>query len=216
MLQYANDSTGRIVSIWEVKARSRQKWICDKCGGLLEAVKGNEREHHFRHVVEIDCDGATEGTLHYRGKMFFLSRAWIFLRGNGWTYDLPLVEQPLGAFRPDVTIRIAQKPVYVEIFVKSACKEEKDSHFRTKQLNSVEIDLSDLPYNIDDDALEEALFHDTQNKRIIYWDIIPENVSAPASTSEIFWNNLIEGIGFVLLAVAALVFIRWLFSSKKK
>ena len=69
--KYAIDQSNELVSIDSIKQEDRDnsQFYCLSCHHLLTPVLGQKRQHHFRHLEEIECNGETY--LHKLAKLLF-------------------------------------------------------------------------------------------------------------------------------------------------
>src|ERR1700730_16969980 len=73
-IPFGVDRTKRVVHISEVERGRACDCMCPGCDAPLTAVKGAVRQHHFRHGVEVECEGALESAIHLAAKQIIIER----------------------------------------------------------------------------------------------------------------------------------------------
>jgi hypothetical protein len=73
-LSFGVNAANRVVHINDVERGRACDCTCPGCGVPLTAVKGRVRQHHFRHAVELDCEGAAESAIHRAAKQMLRER----------------------------------------------------------------------------------------------------------------------------------------------
>jgi N12 class adenine-specific DNA methylase len=63
-LSFGVNAANRIVHINDVERGRACDCTCPGCGAPLLAAKGPVQQHHFKHAVELDCEGAAESAIH--------------------------------------------------------------------------------------------------------------------------------------------------------
>lgn len=67
--RYALDNNSRVVDISSNSVDKGKDYICLSCNKVLRPIRGDVRQHHFRHKVQADC--STETYLHNLAKRIF-------------------------------------------------------------------------------------------------------------------------------------------------
>ena len=202
--------SNKVVHISEAERGLRCECKCLDCGSNLEAVKGKERTHFFRHANGKNCSGET--VIHLFAKQVIAGSNNINLPNGHVLYENVRVEKPLDTKRPDLTVSVGGEDLHFEIKVSNAVKEHKRQFYCDGKHKCIEIDLSDRNlWLLSPEELRELILAETYNKCVIYW----EEESAVVANGEkvgIRWLNLL-GIGLILFA---LLFLFKLAFSKKR
>jgi hypothetical protein len=146
-LAFGRQADGRMVSIDAVARGLVCQCFCPQCETRLVAVKGDIRQHHFRHYSD-SCQGAAESALHLFAKQIIQeSRA----------LGLPTPHPPVGRILsvtleshfadciPDVLLHYdTGETIAVEIWVAHQTERAKVRLYNDRQIGAVEIDLHKL------------------------------------------------------------------------
>jgi hypothetical protein len=170
IIKYALDkTTQKVVRVDNVPKGLVCNCICVECGSDVVAVKGNFRKWHFRHHVESNCKGGQETAIHKLAKEIIVNHNSIELDFKTLEYSEAKAEDHYETKRPDVSAIAEERPLFIEVYVRHQCEPEKKELYITKQINSFEIDLSNVSYHTSLKDLEELVLRNPTNKRIIYW-----------------------------------------------
>lgn len=168
-LSFGVDRTNRVVHISDVESGRACDCTCPGCGVPLEAVKGQVRQHHFRHAVEVECEGAAESAIHRAAKQMLRERKQLnlpehrveapFLDSQGVRHiaeeilvgprkvaKFDSVEEEVGlhGMRADLLAVEGNRPLMIEIRFSHPVDEEKRAKIVAAGVSAIEIDLSDL------------------------------------------------------------------------
>ena len=95
---------------WEAE-KSDGPFYCPECGSDLILRKGLKKAHHFSHKPPVNCIyGSGESEIHYQIKRELYE--YLSKQSN---CSLCEIERSLGEVRPDVSLRINNKRVAIEI-----------------------------------------------------------------------------------------------------
>lgn len=176
-------STGARRYISEVARGRACRCRCEGCGSPLVAKKGRKNAHHFAHAAGYEPCGFTgESALHRLAKEVVAEAGRLWLpecrvevtesdsMGNehletelvieAGQYPLTgaiLLERREGSVTPDLQAHMADYPLLVEFAFTHFCSDEKIEALRKTGLDTVEIDLSGLPYDLDRAELRSIL-----------------------------------------------------------
>ncbi len=168
-LSFGVDRTNRVVHISDVESGRACACTCPGCGAPLEAVKGRVRQHHFRHAVEVECEGAAESAIHRAAKQMLRERKKLNLPEHrveaafldsqdmrhiaeeilvrpGTVAEFDSVEEEVGlhGMRADLLAVEGNRPLMIEIRFRHPVDEEKRAKIFAADVSAIEIDLSDL------------------------------------------------------------------------
>lgn len=210
-----NPESDRILHIDEVQRGLACACVCPECNGKLEAAKGLIRQHHFRHHSITDCKGGFESALHKYAKQVIVDADSVCrTKDHTIKYKAAIAEILLAPYRPDVTLKMENEEVYVEVFVSNAVKEIKKDYFVSNQLKAFEIDLSwvlERNQLINLAELSKEILENYENRNTLYW---PEDTQSISEKNEKSIVTLLFSIG--LLIIAFLAFGRFLKKRKRK
>ncbi len=159
-LSYGITEDDRLAHVTEVASGLACGCRCPGCGERLVARKGAYKVHHFAHYVHRACAGAWETTLHHLAKEVVLEAREILLpkavaqvgdlsagvaAAMMFPYEAAEAEVDLGGLRPDAVITGRGRQLLLEFHVRHHCGPEKIARLRTRNLATVEIDLSGVP-----------------------------------------------------------------------
>lgn len=176
-------TTGERRYISEVARGRACRCRCEGCGSPLVAKKGGKNVHHFAHDMGYEPCGFTgESALHRLAKEIIaeVGRIWLpeysvevrdhdsmgiehvesELVVESGQYPLSgavLLERREGSVTPDLQTSLADYPLLVEFACTHFCSDEKIEALRSIGLDTVEIDLSGLPYDLERAELREIL-----------------------------------------------------------
>jgi len=197
--------SGAILHIDKVPNGDKCNCVCISCGNNLQARQGDIRQHHFKHISGNEC--SPETILHQLSKQILLEHRIFNLPSNEgyFNYDNVQEEQWMGNHKPDIVLTGIDKIIHVEIAVTSFIKESKYQKIKLADLNTVEIDLSNLRRDCEYDDLKKIIIHETANKKIIHWK--GEFTDVPLEKDETF-----QWIG----AIGLFFFIAWIIKKFRK
>jgi hypothetical protein len=159
-LSYGITEDDRLAHVTEVASGLACGCRCPGCGERLVARKGAYKVHHFAHYVHGACAGAWETTLHRLAKEVVLEAREILLpkavaqvgdlsagvaAAMMFPYEAAEAEVDFGELRPDAVITGRGRQLLLEFHVRHHCGPEKIARLRTRNLATVEIDLSGVP-----------------------------------------------------------------------
>ena len=161
---------GRLVHVDEVERGLKCGCVCPDCEAPLIARHGAKNIHHFAHANGASCEGAYETSLHLAAKEVLEEEKHIVLpavtaklQNNrapvefAPALDHPIdsieLEKKLGTTIPDATAIVAGNKLAIEIKVTHGVDDEKLSRIRQERVSTLEIDLSDLPRDLDKDLI---------------------------------------------------------------
>ena len=168
-IAFGMDQTNRVVHISEVERGRACDCRCPACSGPLMAVQGQVRQHHFRHAVEVACEGALESGIHLAAKQIIIERKELTLPkyvvtsarsyskgrlhrtseepipgGTVQKFDSVAAEVEVPGMRADILAMIGDRPLMVEIRYRHPVDEEKRAKIVAANISAIEIDLSDV------------------------------------------------------------------------
>lgn len=174
---------GEIKHVEDVKRGQSCDCICYECKNPLIAKQGESKRWHFSHAVETDCEG--ESALHLGAKKALMNAAEnglhiLLPEANGsveqvdmlgdvhrrdWVFEdrhLKLcsaeMEKGYSDLRVDVLCNEGeQSEVAVEIFVTHKKNSGDEIKFEKQNLNSIEIDLSQLEWHSNETDILDAV-----------------------------------------------------------
>ncbi|MEZ8695874.1 hypothetical protein [Vibrio lentus] len=192
-ISWARHNTGRMIHIDSAINGLKCNCVCVDCGESVTAKnKGKDRAHHFAHKADTICSG--ESAIHAAAKQILLDAAMSKSK-DGLLFPeircLVNYMDPLGAFSEreafklassqiefsakqevrlgelivDVLVESNQSQYAIEIFYRHRKSESDIDKFTLQQLNSIEIDLSDLPWDVTPEELKAKVLSDSPR----YW-----------------------------------------------
>jgi competence protein CoiA len=184
--------TGKLVKIETAIRGNNCDCICSICGEPLQARKGPQRDHHFKHINSENCAGET--LLHKLAKEILPAHNQILLPdGKGWfEYTRVEIEQRVKGFISDVILYSKSGgKLYVEIAVTSFIQATKHSKIVKSEINTIEINLSDFCRNASWEQLAQVVIHEHDRKQIVYWNF-PNPIQQPSGKPYSFpWGKII-------------------------
>lgn len=163
----------KIIHVKEAKNGLSCNCICVECGERFEAVQGKIRDWHFRHHENKECLGGQETALHKLAKRIIVESTEIHIPEQGKiNYSEAAEEQPLGTFRPDVTVITNGETVYFEIVVTHRTDEAKWTFYEKRQYKSVEINIGHLLFEGIPplEKIRQTIIEDLVCKQVIFWE----------------------------------------------
>jgi hypothetical protein len=190
--------TEKIIHIDNADNGKDCKCECLECKGELIAVQGDERDYHFRHDPNNNCNGFQETALHQLGKQIIIENNQITIPKIGQiNYSNTFSEKEFDRIRPDVIAIYNQKHIFFEIAVKHFIEKDKQDFYTNGQYKCIEIDLSEADLN-SYEKIKSLILNETYNKKLFGWKEI-ENSERKAIN---WFSSLIDDI-----IVGALVFV---------
>lgn len=207
-IRYAyHPATDKVIHISDVPVTNRGLrcgCICKDCEGVLEAVLGTEKIHYFRHSNHT-CSG--ENTIHLLIKQTIAESKDIKLP-KGWVnYSNVRLEKALDTRRPDVTIEVNDKDLYIEGRVTHAIDDVKKKFYVEGKHRCFEIDFSDRSlWVLPPDELKRIILEETDNKTLIEWHEWETKKNAVEYKEKSAFNfskivAFIAAIGLIIMAV---------------
>lgn len=152
---------GRLVSAYQAKKYRLTALVCPICEMPVTRVTEYKRTRtHFHHISCL-CEGprhvGAETLQHFMAKAHILGSGCAYLpaslsmNGNSNStcgtlvltkFIDPEVEPTVGKYRPDLLVRVGERPVAIEIKCSSGCTAEKLQALRQMGISVVEADLS--------------------------------------------------------------------------
>ena len=209
-IRYAiHDKTKKIVYIKNADNGLSCNCKCLECDERLEAVQGQIREWYFRHNKNINCKGGQETAIHKLAKQIIVDNSQIVIPGDTLFYSQPRQEERFSSIIPDVTVLANGQTIHFEIAVTHPVESLNETFYKNGQHKSIEIDLTNISYDIEPQELEKLILHQVENKRKIYWE--QKLVTQPIhSNSNNGWAKIFAFLAFV----AGLFIFRQLFTKR--
>jgi ssDNA-binding Zn-finger/Zn-ribbon topoisomerase 1 len=173
-----------LVHVSEVERGLKCNCVCPSCGSSLVARKGEIMAHHFAHHNTEECSYGYETSLHMAAKDIILKAKKIWLPAVYINFDYKskelikeaiqinvddvYLEKRMDDIIPDVIVKSGGKELIVEIFVTHAIDEIKLNKLISKDISTLEIDLSKKEKAISSSDLEEILLTDSKEKQWKY------------------------------------------------
>jgi len=194
---------GVLVHVSDVMSGLKCGCICPACLGKLQANKGTKRIHYFSHDPlsnTEECKSAFETSIHLMAKQILeknknaifplleLSMSMEDDVGIEHTEKINVtpktrrdfinvvLEKRLEDIRPDIiAYTSSQAPILIEVAVTHFSNAEKKKIIRDLGLYAIEIDLSDISYQVSEDGLTKLVIEEFKNKK---WLSNPDAVNA--------------------------------------
>lgn len=169
---------GRMVSPRSVARGLACACVCPQCGCALVSRQGEQKADHFAHYTAGNCEGARETSLHKYAKQVLCDEHALHLPAvrvavnqrtpprpvyheispaTWWEATTAEPEVRLDDIQPDVLLTAGSLRVAVEIYVAHRVAQEKVLKLRAQRLDTVEIDLSGLPRDVNPDSVRAAV-----------------------------------------------------------
>lgn len=175
----------RVLHVDEVERGLECGCVCPGCEAPLIARLGEKNIHHFAHAIGASCEGAYETSLHLAAKEILEEEMHIVLpavtaklQNNrapvefapelDHRIDSIALEKKLGTTIPDVTAIIAGNKFAIEIKVTHGIDDEKLCRIKQEGVSTLEIDLSDLPRDLNKDLIRFHVVESVERKVWIY------------------------------------------------
>ncbi len=198
-------TTGKIVTIAEVKRGLTCDCVCPNCGKVFVAAQGDKNDWHFRHYEETNCKGGQETALHFLAKEIIASNSEITLPIHGTiSYDNVVKEIYFQTIQPDVTANTNGQNLFFEVLVTHRVDTAKEKFYKDGEHKSVEINLQNFNFKTKEDLAIEILTK-CNNKRLIFW----EKKVVVEKSNDNSW------IGWLVLGVFAFFGLKSLFQKRR-
>ena len=200
LVTYGRDrTTGYLRYIEDVDKGVACHCVCLKCGGTLEAHKGNVRRHHFKHYSAKECKGAFESQIHLLSKDIIEENKLLMLPDyKGYFCFYPqhrqqlsevIKECPQDDLQPDCLCKYyddqgKEQILWVEIFYTHAVDEEKIRKIEERKIACVEIDVSQLfkdAETVDKNKLTDFLLNSSDCRKWINYPQGDEQIQEEAN-----------------------------------
>lgn len=174
-LAYAVGPNGRMVAVKDVPSGLACGCRCPECSRRLVAKKGDVRAFHFAHEGDGSCQGAYESMVHRLAKDIiaddhgltipkvearYKTETRTAFEEQWFPVDDVRLEVWRDGIRPDIVVNRMcprqgeKRELAVEIYVTHRVDDEKLAAIRARGLATIEIDLSDIPRDIERCHLE--------------------------------------------------------------
>jgi competence protein CoiA len=208
-------ATGQIVSVHEVERGDACDCACVVCGHPLQARKGTERAHHFKHRVGTEC--SVETILHKLGKQVLQEHHRILLPDGKGYYNYETVDEEIGVddLRPDIILTApGQLPLHVELAVTHFINAAKYQKIQKARHNTLEIDLSAIDRACSYATLKQLIIDGTEGKEIIYWNV-PEAETISAEVADDSFSFL-KWFAAIALVVFTFLLFRYVVTNRRR
>ena len=78
-LPFGLNENNIIVHIADIESGDKCNLVCPSCKSPLIAVKGNKKQHHFRHKNFRECKGGLESAIHLAAKQMIMEKKQLTL-----------------------------------------------------------------------------------------------------------------------------------------
>lgn len=174
-----------LLHISQVESGLKCNCVCPSCGSELVARKGKKMMHHFAHHNTDVCKYGYETSLHMAAKDIILKakKLWLpavyinFESGKSKEVikeaiqidvDDVILEKRMDDIIPDIIVKCGGKELIIEIFVTHAIDEVKLNKIASKDISTLEIDLSIKEKAISSSELEKILIGESEGKKWKY------------------------------------------------
>jgi hypothetical protein len=159
---------------------------CPNCGSVLQAKlprNNSDFTPRFAHHNADECQYATETAIHMKAKEIIEEEMKILLpeviacyRNYCETvseevkisFDKVILEKRVNNIIPDIIAFKGEKMLMIEIACTHAIDEMKNDKIKALDISTLEIDLSDVETNFDEEYLRQQILYSTENKYWIY------------------------------------------------
>lgn len=166
-----NKGNNSLIHISHAKIGKKCECVCPnhECGANLIAVKGNIRQHHFRHEAGYECDKGLESSIHLGAKKIISEKKILMLpeyicsvrerdrsgkeyveqkiiiRGKEFIkFDTVQEEKCIYEMKADLIAIKNDREIIIEIFYSHKVDEEKIYKIKNNNISAIEIDLSNV------------------------------------------------------------------------
>lgn len=162
---YAERRDGTLAHITEVENGLKCDCLCADCHQPVEAHQGDVNTWYFKHHNKTNCNPSPESDLHRFAKEVLSEKLYLYLpegtakfgsksttlfKGGLCKFVEAKIEKAIGNVTPDLILTKPNgKQLHVEIYVRHRCDEEKIAKLRTRNLDTIEINLSHIQWDDD-------------------------------------------------------------------
>lgn len=181
-----------IIHIADIESGKHCNLFCPSCRTPLIAVKGTNKQHHFRHAIFNECEHGLESAIHLAAKQAIMEKMQITFpefiisvsatdsKGERFTesetvisagtiasFHLVQEEKELSGLRADLLAYKKDSPLIIEIFYRHKVDAQKIEKIKDINISAIEINLSNLmPEDVKD---SEAFWSYINNPKHIQW-----------------------------------------------
>jgi competence protein CoiA-like protein len=144
---------------------------CVKCNDPLEACQGDKRSWYFRHISNKNCSGEPMTALHLMAQYLLTGDKSIQTGAGAIMYTGGVTEFPIPNSKRKADVagkKLDGSNLILEILVTHKVEEEKRKLFQDQKIHSIEIDLSKVDPDIENDPLLNLLLEDISIQNPIY------------------------------------------------
>ena len=194
-LPFGLNENNTLVHIADVESGRKCCCICPSCNSPLIAVKGKQRQHHFRHDGTLECEAGLESAIHLTAKQIIMQEKQITIPEfictvsetdssgveyteskaivqSGKIIDFDSVEEEvrLHGMRADILALKSDTPLIIEIFYRHKVDEQKLEKIASTNISAIEINLSDLkPEEVNDmETFRSAVVNNPKRMQWLY------------------------------------------------
>lgn len=145
--------------------------ICVECQTPLEACQGLIRKWYFRHQSQTNCNGGPMTAIHLLAQQLLVGSQVIQTGSGPVSYESGEIEYriPSSNYKTDVAgVKADGARIAIEIFVSHRVDEMKLKFLREQKIHSLEIDISDIDFDIKPDDLLHILLNDSRRQKVIF------------------------------------------------
>jgi hypothetical protein len=176
--------TERFVHINDVEKKDGDKFLC-VCSAELTPVKGEIKEHHFRHPTKYNIAKCRNDALHDYAVQIINDNAEIVIPEQKpikysvvgkevWLEDL---------YRTDITIKSHSETIHFEIFVTHDLEKKKIEYLEINKIKCVKIDLSNPEFlSASPELIKDEVLNQCDNKQRFGWGEINLGENQKSST----------------------------------
>lgn len=169
-LPFGLNKNNKLVHISQVESGLKCCCFCPSCRSPLIAVKGKEKEHHFRHNCDCQCTSGLESAIHMAAKQIIKEKMYITLPeyvvtlsgedsrriehrvqktiigtdGKVIHFEAVQEEASIYGMRADILAKRGNKSLVIEIFYRHRVDDHKRKKLVEADVSAVEINVSDL------------------------------------------------------------------------
>lgn len=158
-----------LAHVSDVQSGKQCGCVCPSCRTLLIAVKGNKRQHHFRHHIDYECAIGLESAIHLAAKQMIMEKKQITLpeyvssfsaidsrgvkhieqetvvrAGRLIRFNAIEAERDIHEMKADILAIAGNIPLIIEVFYRHKVDDQKRLKIVKANTSAIEIDLSDL------------------------------------------------------------------------
>ncbi len=168
-LPFGLNENNIIVHIADVESGEKSNIVCPNCKSPLIAVKGSNKQHHFRHKNIKECKGGLESAIHLAAKQMIMEKKQITLPKYVYTasatdskgikhteakiflpdtkiiyFDSVQDEKELHGMRADILANKDSRLMMIEIYYRHKVDDQKIDKIKNANISAIEINLSNL------------------------------------------------------------------------